>query len=216
MLINPNQIRAARGLLDWTVAHLAQKVGVGTTTISAIETGRSAGSLEVISSIIYAFQSAGIELTEDGGVRPSQSKISIYKHHEGFCALFDDIYEVAKTSDNPDICITSADENDFEKWLGSYITVHQARMIKLNLQKLRILIKENDMFLNSTAYAEYRWLPKEQFADICTYIYGDKVAFIEFSANDVTVTVVHNKAVTGALRKMYDIAWSGAYKKPKT
>ena len=67
MIVNPNQIRAARALLDWTVAQLGEKVGVGATMISAIETGRSSGSKDVLTSIIYAFQAAGVELTEDGG-----------------------------------------------------------------------------------------------------------------------------------------------------
>ena len=77
MIPTANQIRAARGLCDWTVAELAKRVGVGTTTISAIETGRSAGSLEVMASIVYAFGNAGVELTEDGGVRPRQSKVTV-------------------------------------------------------------------------------------------------------------------------------------------
>jgi len=213
MLVAPNQIRAARGLLDWTVATLAEKVGVGTTTISAIETGRSAGSLEVLSAILYAFQSAGVELSEDGGVRPRQSKVSIYRDHDGFCAFFDDIYEVAKTRDMPDICITNVNEAEYDRWLGAYEPIHAKRMTQLKT-KLRVLMKKHDLHLTSTAYCEYRWVPEEQFADVSLYIYGDKVAFIEFQERNVTVTVVDSKAVTDCLRKMFELSWANASGSP--
>lgn len=210
MLITPNQIRAARGLLDWTVRDLGAKVGVGATTISAIETGRSAGSLEVISAIIYAFQSAGVEITEDGGVRPTQSKVSVYRGEEGFRAFFDDVYEVARTQENPNICLTNVNEAAYDKWLGFYEPVHAKRMTLLNAVKLRVLMREDDLHLTSTAYCEYRWVPAEQFADVSLYIYGHKTGFVEFFETDVRVTVVDNKSVTETLRKMFDLAWANA------
>lgn len=210
MLINANQLRAARGLINWTVVDLAKKVGVAPTTISAIETGRSAGSVELLSSIIYAFQSAGIEITEDGGVRPRQSKILHYKGHDGFCAFFDDIYEVASTYENPDICITNVNEALYEEWLGSYEPIHVKRMSNLDTAKFRVLVKEQDEHLTSTAYCEYRWVSSKQFADVSLYMYGDKVAFIEFSEQDVTVTVVDNEAVTESMRKMFETYWDNA------
>lgn len=215
MLISPNQIRAARGLLDWTVKDLGAKVGVGATTISAIETGRSAGSLEVISAIIYAFQSAGVEITEDGGVRPTQNKVSIYRGEEGFRSFFDDVYEVASTQENPDICITNVDEAAYEKWLGSYEPIHVARMSRLKASKLRVLVRHMDMHLTSTTYCEYRWVSEDQFADVSLYIYGNKSAFVEFMDNDVRVTVVSNKAVTDTLRKMFELTWINASLRPE-
>lgn len=215
MLISPNQIRAARGLLDWTVKDLGAKVGVGATTISAIETGRSAGSLEVISAIIYAFQSAGVEITEDGGVRPTQSKVSVYRGEEGFRAFYDDVYEVACTHIKPDICVTSNDETLYDKWLGTYEPIHVNRMMKLKISRLRVLMRESDTTLTSVGYCDYRWVKPEQFADVSLYIYGDKVGFVEFFETDARVTVVNNSAVTEALRKMFDMAWENASLKPE-
>lgn len=213
MILDPNQIRAARGMANWTVAYLAEKVGVGTTTISAIETGRSSGSLKVIAAIIYAFKNAGIEFTEDGGVRPLQSKIYTFQGHKGFCAFFDDIYDVAKTHENPDICITNVNEAKYDQWLGSYEPVHVNRMTKLK-SRLRVLMKDYDLHLTSTSYCEYRWVPAEQFADVSLYIYGTKTAFIEFYDHNVVVTLVDNNLVTDSLRKMFEITWEKSYKSP--
>lgn len=212
MLITSNQIRAARGYLNWTVAQLAAKVGVGKANISAIETGRSAGSIEVLSAIVYAFQSAGIEIMEDGAVRPIQSRISTYRGKEGFCAFFDDIYEVAKTHENPDICVTNTDEALYDHWLDWYASVHEKRMEELGTN-LRVLIKSGDQNLSSTKYCTYRWVPEDQFVDdVPLYIYGNKAAFIEFQKNNVIVTVVNNETIARSLRKLFELSWKNASK----
>lgn len=208
MFIVPNQIRAARGLLDWTVAELGEKVGVGATTISAIETGRSAGSLEVLTAICYAFQSAGVIMTEDGGVKPFRGSIQTYGGQMGFRSFIDDVYETSKNSDNPDICVTNTDEKLYDQWLGSYEPYHVNRMAALGHVKPRVLIKEGDLNPCRVEYVEYRCVPKHQFSDVSLYIYDCKSAFIEFLENDVVVTVVNNKAVTDSLRKMFEYVWS--------
>ena len=45
------QIRAARGLLDWTVRDLAEPAGVPRNTLSNIETGAYAGAPETLAAI---------------------------------------------------------------------------------------------------------------------------------------------------------------------
>jgi transcriptional regulator with XRE-family HTH domain len=45
------QIRAARGLLDWTVRDLAERAGVPRNTLSNIETGAYAGAPETLAAI---------------------------------------------------------------------------------------------------------------------------------------------------------------------
>jgi hypothetical protein len=57
-------------------------------------------------------------------------------------------------------------------------------------------------------YAIYKWAPNAQFSDVSLYLYGDKVAFIEFLENDVVVTVVESETVTQSLRKMFEAVWS--------
>lgn len=214
MLIDPNQIRAARGLLNWTVADLAAKSGIGVSQISAIENGRSAGSFEAITAIINALHRAGVELVE-GGVRRRRSKIHVYRGHQGFCSFFDDVYETARSHENPDFCVSNVREELFEKWLGSYDAIHMNRMQKLESRALRALLLETDAYASSSAYTEYRWISEDKFAEVSFYLYGDKSAFIEFFENDVVVTVVDSPSVNTALRKMFELAWSIADKTPK-
>jgi transcriptional regulator with XRE-family HTH domain len=210
MLITPQQIKAGRAMLDWSAEKLGRRVGLTKAGISNIETGRSSGSVEVMTRIMYALQSGGLEFTEAGGVQPRQSRIVIYRGQKGFRAFFDDIYEVARTYDDPDICVNNTDEATYDKWLGAYEPAHVKRMTELENVRLRVLMKEQDTYLTSTTYCSYRWVPLERFADVSFYIYGDKYAYVEFFEHDVTVTVVENQSVAIAQRKMFDLAWEHA------
>jgi transcriptional regulator with XRE-family HTH domain len=61
--MTPPQIRAARGLLNWTVQELAEKVGVHRNIISNIEAGRYAGDAETLAAIRRVLEGAGVEFT---------------------------------------------------------------------------------------------------------------------------------------------------------
>jgi transcriptional regulator with XRE-family HTH domain len=61
--MTPPQIRAARGLLNWTVQELAEKVGVHRNIISNIEAGRYADDAETLAAIRRVLEGAGVEFT---------------------------------------------------------------------------------------------------------------------------------------------------------
>ena len=52
------QIRAARGLLNWSVRELGKKAGVHWNTVSAIELGKSGGRPETLAAIQKALEKA--------------------------------------------------------------------------------------------------------------------------------------------------------------
>ena len=57
------QIRATRGLLDWTVRDLAERAGVPRNTLVNIETGAYAGAPETLAAIRRVLERAGVEFT---------------------------------------------------------------------------------------------------------------------------------------------------------
>lgn len=62
------QLRAARGLLNWTVRDLAEKAKIHRNTVSNFETGRYAGDPEKVAAMRRAIEKAGVEFTN--GKRP--------------------------------------------------------------------------------------------------------------------------------------------------
>jgi len=65
-MLNPAQIRAARGLLDWRQEDLANASGVGTATIRRIERSKKVtGYASTLVRVQEAFEQAGILFIED-------------------------------------------------------------------------------------------------------------------------------------------------------
>jgi predicted transcriptional regulator len=59
------QIRAARGLLDWSQDDLASHSGVSRTVIARLESGQTDARTSTTTSIRLAFKLAGIRLVDD-------------------------------------------------------------------------------------------------------------------------------------------------------
>lgn len=79
-MITSGQIKAARALLDLTVAELAKVAGIGFTTMVRLESadGIPAGNVKTLTAVKNAIEQAGIEFIgtpEDGaGVRWKSKK----------------------------------------------------------------------------------------------------------------------------------------------
>ncbi|NCC22780.1 MAG: XRE family transcriptional regulator [Alphaproteobacteria bacterium] len=208
MKVNVNQIRAARGLLGWSQKELAARSGISDVSIINYENGKRTPHQNTLEKIMRAFEMAGVEFTEDGGIRPRQSRVITFEGREGFRQFFDDIYETAKSSDDPDLCTTNHVEDVYDHWLGDYEPIHNKRMTELKDIKVRVLLKEGDKHLTSTSYADYRWVKNEFFSDVSLYVYGKKVAFVDFFEDNVIVTVVESERAADSVRKMFSAIWS--------
>jgi transcriptional regulator with XRE-family HTH domain len=64
MLLTPEQLRAARGLLDWSRAELAKRSGTAPETIQAFEIGASDPKLSTLRKWRLALQRAGVEFID--------------------------------------------------------------------------------------------------------------------------------------------------------
>lgn len=64
------QVRAARGLLNWTVRELSARAEVHRNTVTNFETGRYAGSTEVVAAIRNALERGGVVFLEGNGDGP--------------------------------------------------------------------------------------------------------------------------------------------------
>ena len=64
-MITSGQIKAARGLLSWTVQELADKSGLGFTTIVRMESaeGVPPSQAKTLDAVRKAVESAGVEFT---------------------------------------------------------------------------------------------------------------------------------------------------------
>ena len=112
-MITKFQIAAARALLEWTQDDLAQASGVSKDMISKIEGGKSAGSLKSIQSIEDALTVAGIEFSENDGVKRSSAQIRVLKGQKGFLEFYDEVFEEVRKTGSTSVQVSNVDERKF-------------------------------------------------------------------------------------------------------
>ncbi|WP_240540134.1 helix-turn-helix transcriptional regulator [Salinarimonas soli] len=68
--ITPAQCRAARGLLDWTQEHLAERAELSRSTIRDFEGGRHDLQRASAAQLVRVFDASGVALLEAGDMGP--------------------------------------------------------------------------------------------------------------------------------------------------
>ena len=210
MAITTAQIRGARGILNWSQSDLAERTGISATSIGSIENSQSTPRANTLNTIQKAFENAGIEFIGMDGVRQRRSDIRVYEGRESFWGFYEDVYEALQN--NPgEVMVSNANERQFESWLSDeQIKLHTTRMQALDGINYKILLKEGDTyFLASSDYADYRWMPHDQFSSVPFYVYGDKLAILLFN-EEPTVIVVNYPSVADAYRAQFRAMWQSA------
>ncbi|MGB0719302.1 MAG: helix-turn-helix domain-containing protein [Bdellovibrionales bacterium] len=205
------QIRAARALLGWSQHDLAEKADLSQTGIARIENGTNQPNSKTIAKILTAFDRADVEFIGNNGVKKRTGEVRTLEGAQGFRELLNDIYDTGKEFGG-EFCLHNAKPDNWVKWLGEeWFKMHSDRMAKLN-DKLtfRITAEEGNKNLISSSFAEYRWFPKELFNEHCIYAYHDKLAFVYFGEDSLTIRVLHDSAFASGFKILFDIAWDNA------
>lgn len=206
MTITTAQIRGARGILNWSQQDLAQRTGISATSIGSIENGQTTPRESTLSTIRKTLETAGIEFIGLEGIRQRSGDVRTYKGLDGFIEFYNDIYNTVR--DNPaEIYVSNVDERQFVKLLGDFAKVHVKRITDLKTVKYKILIREGDNYVPGSSYAEYRWIPKDLFASVPFYVYGDKLAIMVFD-NEPSVIVLRYPSIADAYRVQFADMWN--------
>ena len=223
-MITAAQLRAARGLLDWTRSDLAKAASVSPETIKNIEHGTFRPQENTADAITRAFAVHDVVFTDDDGVRFDRSNIKQYSGPEDFKRFMDDVYmtalsdsEAVEGGKNP-ICVSNVDDRLFAEHLGEQATQsHAQRMKEIKNVKVRVLVRENDFFtVPNMQHVEYRWNSHQSTGDVPFYVYGDKLAILMFNHKAAPqIVVITSKLVSTAYREQFEILWKNSKKREK-
>ena len=209
MFIQPEQIRAARALLDWSQQDLADAASVSKDTVKNYELSNNKPNTQTLTRIVGALEVAGIEFLSDG-IRNVKREIQVFEGTQGLKQMFDLVYEACLKDTELAIRVANAEEDLFIKWMGEHDEPHRARMSKLGPRYIRALVKEGAKNMIASAYAQYKSLDKDQFGKISIYIFGGKTALIEMTTEICKVTLVHNPTLSDTMSKFFDLVWISA------
>lgn len=224
-MISAAQLRAARGLLDWTRSDLAKAASISPETIKNIEHGTFRPQENTADAIVRAFGMHNVIFTEDDGVKIDRNNIKQYAGVEDFRKFMDDVYTTALNDAGAveggasPICVSNVDDRLFTQYLGAeYTNQHTRRMSELKKVKIRVLVKEHDFFtVPDTSYIEYRWNSNQSTGDVPFYVYGDKFAILMFNHQPAPqIVVITSKLVSSAYRDQFEILWKNSKKREKT
>lgn len=96
MYITAAQIRAARGMLDWSRDELAQASGVSSGTIRNLESGNLSPREKTTVGIRRAFEAAGISFLEGEGIRRERMDVKVIDGFDSCEVFFDTVLHTIK------------------------------------------------------------------------------------------------------------------------
>ncbi|MEM6780683.1 MAG: helix-turn-helix transcriptional regulator [Pseudomonadota bacterium] len=210
----PSQIRAARGLLNWSQKDLAERAGVTEATVRNTEKDGATPNSKTLDKITRALDS-NIDFMEGDGLRRKEQRIRRYKGTQGFRDFMDDVYETAKNHGG-EICLHNSRPRIWYKWLGEdWYQMHAKRMADLgNKISVKITVQQGDDFFILGA-AQHRWFPKDAWKGKIFYAYGPKLGFISEEGNSIQVLVLDQPEFTESFRILFNIAWDNVAIVPK-
>ncbi len=212
-IITSSQCRAGRALLGWSQPDLAKRARMNKQTISNFEAGKSTPSKTSLEKLETTLENGGVFFTERGGVEPTQETIRTYKGQRGFQSFMMDVFETCRDIGG-DVFVTNVDENLFDKWAGDDFIFNTYLKNMQSLPegqfKFHTIVSESDSYKAVNTYSEYRYIPKKYWSPVSTYIYGNKMANIIFSDDDVLVRVYDQKDLVEAQRKTALFIWNNA------
>jgi transcriptional regulator with XRE-family HTH domain len=219
-MIDADQLRAARALLDWKTADLARLSDVTVNAINNIERKVAQGRKETLEKIQRVFEDAGLEFIP-GGVHKVRDAIVRLEGVEGFKTFLDDVYEIAKRpysrkgGDKP-ICIGHVDDRYFAESLGDFFAAHLERMNALSDLKMKILVYGKPYTLSEreklkSGYREYKQSSLQLEGNVPFYVYGNKLAILIFEKKTpVQIVVISSELISKAYRAQFDMLWKVA------
>jgi transcriptional regulator with XRE-family HTH domain len=207
-MISGRQIRAARGLLNWSVEDLARKTGLTRLTISKIEDDAVTPHDKSMAGIISIFDKHGVEFLDDDGVRVRKHELRVFSGKTGYRQLLDHIYETMKFGGGRIRQLAS--DAAYLRYADDYAHKHVERMADIPNLDAQVLTLEGDDYFPAS-YCTYRWLDKSFKSVVPFYVYNDYVLMsLNETANKMELLSVHSKLLAERYVEQFEMYWSKA------
>ncbi|MDD3181286.1 MAG: helix-turn-helix domain-containing protein [Alphaproteobacteria bacterium] len=205
--LSPSQLRAARALLNWSRADLASKAKVSEQTIHRFENGTHESSPQTRQKLARTFEDAGVDFTENQGVRFKPTGVTVY---DGVAA-FEDFHEflyLHLKQNGGEVCLSIYDEPLLAKYRKDP-EIHRSRMRELvGSGRVTFKILTTKSSWNTRGYIQFKWMPNQQLLPTGFYAFGDCLALVSF-VNPLSpyVVVLQSGPMSEAYRQGFKIAW---------
>lgn len=204
-MVTVDQIRAARGLLNWSQRELGEKAGLSQVAIANIENGKVQATEGSATAIRQAFEGEGLEFIE-GGVRRRPDNIEILRGPEAAMRIMDIVYETLLRAEDKEVLVNGVAFTSASADLREAIARHVRRLQDSGLSE-RILVAEATSKKDIIGPPEWhRALPSEIFSANTPYlIFGDFFAMVLMDKQETII--IRNASLAGHQRSQFEWLW---------
>ena len=207
-MITARQIRAGRGLLEWSGDDLAVRAGVTRATLSKIESDIVQPQERTLLRIAEVFDQNGVELLEGDGVKMRQQEVRVFSGKTGYRQFLDHIYLTLKHGGR--IRQFNLSDSGNLAFVDDYGQAHLNRMEMIDGLDAKVLTMEGDTAFPAN-YCTYRWFVKEDADLVPFYLYGDNVLLpMSESTNKREWVSINSKPLAERYAAQFDKYWTKA------
>jgi transcriptional regulator with XRE-family HTH domain len=206
-MISLEQIKAARGLLDWTQTDLAQKSSLSLTAINNLERKLVLPRMATLEAIRETFEQNGIEFTEGPGVRLRGEPFEYIKF-EGADAIDRQTEDIAAhIGTGGYIWNCSSDDANFPHYSPKAVELYLKTMREKKVDERNIMPAGNKNYVSDIS--TYRWLPTDSMGDMHWTVYADRVCWILWDRIP-RVIIIRNATLAEGHRRQFLFLWQHA------
>lgn len=207
-MISVPQIKAARGLLEWSQTDLGRRAGLSQTAITNIEMGKVRPTVKSINAIQAACEKEGIEFIE-GGVRTRPRGSFSFKGPDFARTFSEFMYQYTAENDLPEICMTGINEAHLSSEDREILRRLVSPLFAKGFSHRIIAKKDMDVPTGDrlSPQGSYRYVPDEFFRDTAPcFIFGPFYAMMLFDAQEVVV--IENKNLAESQKCLFNRLWN--------
>lgn len=206
-MITVEQIKAARGLLEWSQDDLADAAIISRPALNNLERRQVKPRVNTLTRIQKALERAGIEFI-DGGVRYRKQVLNVqtFEGDTALLRLMQDIFETLSETGGENLIMGVSEakfiEQGSERFLKAIEKFHRYKIFS------KILVQEGDTHFIEPRES-YRWVSKELFSQVPHFVYGHKYAMILWGP-PVKIIIIENDDIAESYRKQFYAHWQSA------
>lgn len=202
--VSVDQLKAARSLLNWSQADLAQKSGYSLPTINNIERGQYKAHSATMDDIIQTFEQAGIQFIDGPGVKIENTSLQI-KAYEGSDALH---YLFTK------IGLALTDSNDILYMSGLDEVLLKAGAKEEDIKTLFRRLKEIDVRIlchkgqrNAFGFPKCKTKVVDDTIPLIPYFLYKNRLTIVILQNPIHVAILYNDSLAEVHKSLFEYLW---------
>lgn len=210
--ISALQVRAARGLLNWSQEVLAEASGISIATIRKLEAGNISPRDKTNEAIKMALEKSNVEFLSSGA-RLRDNDIVVLEGEEVYLQLLDEIYDTVRDQNSETLFFNVNPKFLSEKEIRGITRIKHAG------SRRRFITEEGNTHL-IFPIDEYRWISKKFYKRNVHVVFGNKVAVgcsLDKPTETTTkITIINSMSFAEATRNLFEFVWEGSRKPPYT